>query len=30
MQYICLVGCRLPRLDGYMAVRLVLTIEVYG
>ena len=29
-QYICLVGCRLPRLDGYVALCLVLTIEVYG
>ena len=26
----CLIGCRLPPLDGYMAVCLVLTIEVYG
>ena len=27
--YICLIGCRLPPLDGYLAVFLVLTIEVY-
>ena len=26
----CLVGCRLPPLDGYVAVCLVLTIEVYA
>ena len=26
----CLVGCRLPPLDGYVAVRLVLTTEVYA
>ena len=25
----CLVGCRLPPVDGYVAVCLVLTIEVY-
>ena len=25
----CLIGCRLPPLDGYVAVCLVLTIEVY-
>ena len=30
MQYTCLVGCRLPSLDGYVAVCLVLTIDVYG
>ena len=30
VQYICLVGCRLPPLDGYVAVCLVLTIEVYS
>ena len=29
MQYICLIGCKLPPLDGYVAVCLVLTIEVY-
>ena len=29
VKYICLIGCRLPPLDGYMAVCLVLTIEVY-
>ena len=29
VQYICLVGCRLPPLDGYVAVCLVLTIDVY-
>ena len=29
MQYICLVGCRLPPLDGYVSVGLVLTIDVY-
>ena len=35
MHYICLVvlhglvGCRLPPLDGYMAVWLALTIDVY-
>ena len=26
---ICLIGCRLPPLDGYVGVCLVLTIEVY-
>ena len=25
----CLIGCRLPPLDGYVAVCLVLIIEVY-
>ena len=30
VQYTCLVGCRLPPLDGYVSVCLVLTIEVYG
>ena len=31
VQYICLIGCRLPPLDGYMAVCLVLAVvEVYG
>ena len=29
VQYICLIGCRLSPLDGYVAVRLVLTIDVY-
>ena len=29
IQYTCLVGCRLPPLDGYVAVCLVLTIDVY-
>ena len=28
--YLCLVWCRLPPLDGDMAVCLVLTIDVYG
>ena len=26
----CLIGCRLPPLDGYTSVCLVLTIDVYG
>ena len=26
---VCLVGCRLPPLDGYMAMCLVLTIDIY-
>ena len=26
----CLVGCRFPPLDGYVAEGLVLTIEVYA
>ena len=30
VQYICLVGCRLPPLDGYVAACLVLTIEIHG
>ena len=30
VQHISLVGCKLPPLDGYVAVCLVLTIEVYG
>ena len=30
MQYTCLLGCRLPPLDGYMAVCLILIIDVYG
>ena len=30
MQYICLVGCRLTPLGGYVAVCLVLTIDVYA
>ena len=30
VQYTCLVGCRLPPLDGYAAACLVLTIDVYG
>ena len=30
MQYICLVGYRLPPLDGYVSVCLVLTVEVYA
>ena len=30
VQYKGLVGCRLPPLDGYVSVCLVLTIEVYG
>ena len=30
VQYICLVGCRLPPLDDYVAVCLVLTIDFYG
>ena len=29
VQYICLIGCRLPPLDGHVAVCLVLTIDVY-
>ena len=29
MQYKCLIGSRLPPLDGYVSVCLVLTIEVY-
>ena len=29
MQYICLVGSRLPPPDGYVSVCLVLTIQVY-
>ena len=29
MQYIYLIGCRLPPLDGYVPVCLVLTKEVY-
>ena len=29
VQYICLIGCRLPPLDGYVAGCLVLTIDVY-
>ena len=30
MQYICFIGCRLPPLSGYVAVCLVLTIDVYA
>ena len=30
VQFICLVECRLPPLDGYVSVCLVLTIEVYA
>ena len=30
MQCICLVGCRLPPLDGYVVVCLVLTIDVHA
>ena len=30
VQYISLVGCKLPPPDGYMVVCLVLTIEVYA
>ena len=30
VQNTCLVGCRLPPLDGSMAVCLVLTIELYA
>ena len=30
VQYKCFVGCRLPPLDGYVAVCLVLTIDVYA
>ena len=30
VQYICLVRFRLPPLDGYVAVCLVLTIDVCG
>ena len=30
VQFICLVGCRLPSLDGYVSVCLVLTKEVFG
>ena len=30
VQYICLVGCRLPPLDGYVVVCLVLTIDAFG
>ena len=30
MQYISFVGCKLPPLDGYVAVCLVLTVEVYA
>ena len=29
MKYIILIRCRLPPLDGYMSVCLVLTIDVY-
>ena len=29
VQYICLVGCKIQPLDGYLAVCLVLTIDVY-
>ena len=29
VQYISLIGCKLPPLDGYVAVCLVLTIEVF-
>ena len=29
MQYICFVGCKIQPLDGYLAVCLVLTIDVY-
>ena len=29
VHYISLIGCKLPPLDGYMAVLLVLTKEVY-
>ena len=30
VQYICLVGCKIQPLDGYVAVCLVLTIDIYG
>ena len=30
MQYICLVGYKIVPVDGYLAVCLVLTIDVYG
>ena len=30
VQFICLVGCRLPPLDGYVTVCVVSTIDVYG
>ena len=30
VQFICLVGCRLPSLDGNVSVCLVLTKEVFG
>ena len=29
LQYICLIGYRRPPIDGYVAVCLVLTIDVY-
>ena len=29
MQYKCLVGWKIPPVDGYVAVRLVLATEVY-
>ena len=30
MQYISLIGCKLPPLDGQVAVCLVLTVDVYA
>ena len=30
MQYICIFGCKIPPVDGYVAVCLDLTIEAYG
>ena len=29
VQYICCVGCKIPPVDGYVAVCLVLSIDVY-
>ena len=28
-QYICLVGCKIQPVDGYVAVSLVLTIDIF-